>query len=177
MTEAETTSTTEQDIERLDREAREALDRLADKREDLAKQHEATGLAETRRREREEERRREAVEKTREKARKAAEKFGGRRLALEERAEEEAATLVATLEELKGLDIEHRRARAAVDGPAPQKVFSDFPRELLAWFRGRFSAAVPGIGRDYRAEFRSMGPSLPERDPLTPKSSPKGSEG
>ncbi len=169
MSKTETTSAAEQDIERLDREAREALDRLADRREELAKQHEATELAEERRLERQEERRREEAEKAREKALKAAQKIGGRRLALEERAEEEAATLAATLEELKGLDIEHRRARASVDGLAPQKIFSDFPRELLPWFRGRFSTAVPGIGRDYRADFRSMGPSLPERDPLTPK--------
>lgn len=172
MTEAGATSTTGQDIERLDREAREALDRLADKREELAKQHEATELAEERRREREEERRRKEAEKVREKARKAAQKLGEGRLALEERAEKEAAMLVATLEELKVLDVEHRRARTAADhGARPEKVFSDFPRELLAWFRGRFNAAVPGVGSDYRADFRSMGPSLPERDPLTPKAS------
>lgn len=164
--------TTEQDIERLDREAREALDRLAQKREELAKQHQATELAEERRREREEERRSKDEEKRREKARKEAEKLGEERLALEERAEEEATALLATLQELKSFDIEHRRAWAAVEGNAPQKVFSDFPRELSAWFRGRFNAgfegAVPGIGTD-----PFEGKSLPERDPLTPEASPK----
>lgn len=46
--------TAEQDVERLDRETREALNRLADKREELARRHEATELAEERRQEREE---------------------------------------------------------------------------------------------------------------------------
>lgn len=104
------------------------------------------------------------------KGRKEAEKIGRKRLTLEERAEEEAATLAATLEELRSLDVEHRRALAAVEhGARPEKVFSDFPRELLAWFKGRFNGAVPGVGTDYRAGFRGVGPSLPERDPLTPK--------
>lgn len=89
---------------------------------------------------------------------------------LEERTEKEAATLVATLEELRALDVEHHRALVAADhGTRPDKVFSDFPRELLAWFKGRFNGAVPGVGTDYRAGFRGAGPSLPERDPLAPK--------
>lgn len=53
----------EKGIEALNKEAREAMDRLADKREELQNQLAATELAEKRQREREEERRRtEAAE-------------------------------------------------------------------------------------------------------------------
>jgi hypothetical protein len=99
-----------------------------------------------------------------------ADKLGERRLQLEERAEEEAAALAATLEELLALDTEHRRAvekayGADVGASLGQDlgVFSrTFAQELCDWFRGRFGGAIEGIGSDLRE-----GLALPERDALT----------
>lgn len=166
---------TEEEVEALDREAREALDRLADKREELGRQHRGTELAEQRRREREEERRREeereAAERGERRRREELERLGEGRLALEERAEEEARALIATLEELKGHDAEHRMALAS--GPGGFTVHDmppDFGRELNAWFAGRFGGiggVIPTAGHDFRGRA-----TLPERDPLTPKRAP-----
>ncbi len=158
-------------IEDLDRQAREALDRLADKREELERQHRATELAEGTRQEREEERRRleapEAKEREERRRLEALERMGKERLRLEERAEEQAATLVSTLEELIAFDRRHRRALA----PGGFSVFEappDLAGEVSAWFRCRFGEVVPGLGSDVRApSFGKPGPSLPERDPLT----------
>lgn len=159
-----------QEIEDLDREAREALDKLADKREELKRQHRATALAAERQREREEQRRLEvaAQAKEREERRRQEQlqRMGKERLRLEERAEEQAAALVATLEELLAFDRRHRRALGpfSVHDAPP-----DLGRELMpSWFRGRFNGVVPGLGSDVRAPaFGQPGPSLPERDPLT----------
>ncbi|MDP9474549.1 MAG: hypothetical protein M3R38_02425 [Actinomycetota bacterium] len=158
-------------IEDLDRRAREALDRLADKREELERQHRATELAEERRQEREAQRRRKEAQEAKEREERrrleALERMGKERLRLEERAEEEAATLVSTLEELIAFDRCHRRALA----PGGFSVFAappDLAGEISAWFRGRFGGIVPGLGSDVRApSFGKPGPSLPERDPLT----------
>lgn len=162
----------EQEIQTLDAEAREALDKLADRREELERQHQGTALAAERQREREEERRREEERKASEKeeARRLEEldRLGKERLALQERAEAEVGTLIATLEELLAFDQAHRRALAP-EGLTVHDAPPDFARELRAWFLGRFNRAVPGIGFDYRATGSlSPGPGLPERDPLTP---------
>lgn len=170
-TEQKVSTELQKEIETLDREAREALDRLADKREELARRHRATDLAARRQREREEERRleeeREAKEHEERRLEEELERMAGERLALEERAEEQAAALAATLEELHAFDGRHLQALGpfSVGGASPP----DLPREISAWFRGRFNAVVPGLGSDYRAEYGKAGPSLPERDPLTPK--------
>ena len=159
----------EKEIEDLDQEAREALDRLADKREELQRQHQATDLAAERQRERGEERRRQEAEKAEKKAREEAERLGGERLRLEVLAEEQAKALGATLGELLALDPRHRRAVEAAWGKAPGQLFSrTFTEELRDWFRGRFKEVIPGIGGDLRE-----GLALPERDALTPKVSPK----
>jgi hypothetical protein len=127
------------EIEDLDREAREALDRLADRGEEL-------------------------------------ERMSQERLQLEERAEEQAAGLVATLEELLAFDRRHRRALA----PAGFSVYDappDLAGEISWWFRGFFGGVVPDLGSDVRAPgYGKAGPSLPERDPLTPTASeaPRG---
>lgn len=157
------------DIETLDQEAREALDRLADKREELAREHKATELAAERQREREEQCRqkeqREAREKEEARRREEAERLGEKRRVLEVRAEEEAAALVSTLEELLALDPVHVSAVAAAYGRVPEQRSSlTFPRVLLGWFIGRFKAVVPGIGFDSW----EGNPPLRERDALTP---------
>jgi hypothetical protein len=102
------------------------------------------------------------------------ERLGQERLQLEERAEREAETLRTTLEELLAFDRTHRRVigperfSIRADSPAPP----DLPREIAAWFRGRFKKAIPAIGEDYRSpSYGKAGPSLPERDPLTPTAS------
>jgi hypothetical protein len=165
----------EQEIEDLDREAREALDRLADKREEMERRHQATDFAAQRQREREEKRwRREAAEtQERERRRRVekAEELGRRRLELEERAEGQARALVSTLEDLLALDPRHERAVRAAHGKAPaQFVSMTFRQVLSGWFVGRFGGThglFPGIGHDARE-----GLGLVERDALTP---PKGS--
>ncbi|MDP9439872.1 MAG: hypothetical protein M3P49_14215 [Actinomycetota bacterium] len=159
--------TTDKTIETLDKEAREALDRLADRREVLAREHAATELAAERQRERERERLRregaEAAERENERLRAKAAELGERRRALEERAEEEAEALAATMGELLRLDPGHVRALQKAHGKAPQQRFSQtFPRLLGAWFRGRFGEVVGGIGYD---PFGGAG--LLERDALT----------
>ncbi|MDP9481538.1 MAG: hypothetical protein M3R38_38725 [Actinomycetota bacterium] len=63
---------TYKDIKTLDREAREALDRLAAKREELQRQLETTELTEKRLREREEERRSAEAEEAERKAEEEA---------------------------------------------------------------------------------------------------------
>lgn len=176
MTEQKTTNEAGQlreseELEALDRRAREALDELADKREELARRHRATDLAAGRQREREEERRREREREAREREerrrREKLEAMATERLALEERAEEQSAALIATLGELLALDRRHRQALGPFSVRAGEAPPPDLPREISAWFRGRFGAVVPGLGSDYRAAFGSAGPSLPERDPLT----------
>ncbi len=155
----------EKEIEDLDREAREALDKLADKREELEKQHRATELAEERKREREavererreEERRRKALAE----ARRRADEIGAKRRRLEERAEAEIAAFTGTLRELLDLDPTHHKAlREAERSVRSQELFS---RTLLVWTIGRLNPVLEGIGHDYLD-----GKPLPERDPLTP---------
>jgi hypothetical protein len=163
----------EQEIQDLDREAREALDKLADKREELERQHRATELADERQREREAERKteeeREASEREHRKAVEEAGKLGRERLALEERAEREAKALAATMGELLELDPRHRRSVEAAWGKAPEQLYSlSFPRVLGSWFRGRFEGVAPGIGHDLHE-----GEGLPARDTLTPEAAPK----
>ena len=155
-------------IEVLDREAREALDRLADRREELAREHAATELAAGRQKEREQEKvlqeRREAQERQQERLRARATELGAKRLQLEERAEEEAAALIATLQELLALDPGHARALQAAYGKAPQQLYSwTFSRLLRDWFMDRFNKVVPGIGFPVRE-----GLALAEYDALTP---------
>ncbi len=90
--------------------------------------------------------------------------MGNKRRELEVLAEEKAAALVSTLEELLALDPDHRRAVEAAFGEAPHQLWSrTFSRELADWFRGRFNAIVPIPGNDLRE-----GLTLPERDALTP---------
>ena len=161
---------TQKDIATLDREAREALDRLADRREALAREHAATELAAGRQREREQERirreRAEAEERERERLRARAAELGERRRALEERAEEEAEALAATIGELLRLDPGHGRALQAAYGKAPAQRFGQpFPRVLDAWIRGRLNKVLTGLGQDPLG-----GVGLVERDPLTPAS-------
>lgn len=159
----------EKEIEVLDKEAREALDKLADKREELEREHRATDLAAERQREREEERKAEE-EREHRRAVEEARKLGEERLRLEVLAEEQAEALRATLEELLALDPDHRRAVEAAFGEAPEQLWSrTFSRELADWFRGRFKEVVPGIGGDLRE-----GLALPERDALTPKEGESG---
>lgn len=67
-----TTEKLTKEIKALDAEARTALDRLADKREELERQHQATELAAERQREREEERRRQEAEEGERKAEEEA---------------------------------------------------------------------------------------------------------
>ena len=165
----ESTSTEQQkSIEALDREAREALDRLADRREALAREHAATELASQRQKEREQERirreRAEAAERERERLRARAREMGERRRALEERAEEEASALAGTLQELLALDPGHARALQAAHGEAPQQLYSwTFSRLLRDWFMDRFNKVLPGVGFPVR-----QGLALTEYDALTP---------
>jgi chromosome segregation ATPase len=161
--------TTEKTIEALNREAREALDRLADRREALAREHAATELAAERQKEREEERirreRAEAAERENERLRAKAAELGERRLALEERAEREAEALGATLQEILALDPGHARAVRAAHGRVPEQRYSQaFARILGGWFRGKFREVVPGIGVDNW----EGNPTLAARDALTP---------
>jgi hypothetical protein len=71
------TNQLEQEVESLDREAREALDRLADRREGLPRQLRETELAETRQREREEKRHRKHRELSPKQLRRVLEGGGG----------------------------------------------------------------------------------------------------
>lgn len=159
------------EIEALDREARAALDRLADKREEIERRHRETDLAAGRQRERGQERRREEARKAEERERRrrveAAENLGQKRLALELKAEEQAGALLSTLQELLELDPRHERAVRAAHGKAPaQFVSMPFERVLSDWFRGRFGGThglFPVIGHDVRD-----GLGLVERDALTP---------
>ena len=158
----------QKDIATLDREAREALDRLADRREALAREHAATELAAERQREREQERirqeRAEAEERERERLRARAREMGERRRALEERAEDEAAALAATMEELLALDPGHARALQKAHGKAPEQRFSwTFSRVLRDWFVDRFNPVVGGVGH---AIWHDV--ALVKRDALTP---------
>lgn len=101
---AETTTPTgiEEEIEVLDQDAREALDKLADKREELQRQLKATELAEGKERERQEERRRrereEAERKAEEEAQARREKIAREMGELEAEREELANRLVEVLE-------------------------------------------------------------------------------
>lgn len=162
-------STEQKDIETLDKEAREALDRLADRREELAREHRATELAADRQKEREQERlrqeRAEAAERESERLRARAAELGAKRRALEVRAEEEAAALAGTLQELLALDPSHIRAvQAAHGGSAPmQRSSQTFTRVLDTWLRGRIGKTLTGFGFDpYDGE------ALAQRDALTP---------
>ena len=156
-------------IEVLDKEAREALDRLADKREELAREHAATELAAGRQREREQERvrreRAEAAEREQERLRARATELGAKRLRLEERAEEEAAALAATLQELLALDPGHARAARAAGQKAEQRYSSSFDRVLRDWFVDVFGPVVGGVGH---AVWKGV--ALAEREALTPGS-------
>lgn len=174
MTEQTTNEQFGKEIEALDREAREALDRLADKREELEKRHQATELAATRQKERDEERReekeRERAEREHRKAVEEAGRLGKERLRLEALAEEQAETLNATLKELLALDPDHRRAVQSAWGTAPEQRFSQsFAWVVLSWFIGRFNSVVPGIGFDPWED----NPPLVERDALTPSEAQK----
>lgn len=164
----ESTSTEQQKtIEDLDREAREALDRLADRREALAREHAATELAAERQREREQERirqqQREAQEHQQERLRVRAAELGEKRRALEVRAEEEAAVLSATLQELLALDPGHARAVRAAGQKAEQRYSASFDRVLRDWFVDVFNPVVGGVGH---AIWHDV--ALVERDALTP---------
>lgn len=154
-------------IEDLDREARQALDRLADRREALAREHKATELAAQRQREREQERnrqhQREAQERQQERLRVRAAELGEKRRALEVRAEEEAAALSATLQELLALDPGHARAVRAAGQKAEQRYSSSFDRVIRDWFVDVFNPIVGGVG--YAVWH---GVALVERDQLTP---------
>ena len=155
------------EIEALDREAREALDRLADKRAELQRQLRDTDLAAERHAEREQERRekeeREAREREERRRREELAGMGKARLVLEQRAEQEAASLFSTLEELTSLDGVHWRALSAAGGTPPTQMLR---RELVAWLGGRLGEFSPAS--DYRSTHPSPGPDLPTRDPLTP---------
>jgi DNA repair exonuclease SbcCD ATPase subunit len=101
------TNASTKDIEDLDREAREALDKLADKREELQRQLEETKLAEQRQRERGEELRRqeelEADQLAEEEARARREKITGEADQLEAEREELANRLQEIIERLQFL--------------------------------------------------------------------------
>ena len=159
----------EKDIATLDREAREAMDRLADRREELAREHAATELAAERQREREQERirreRADAAEREQERLRVRVAELGERRRALEVRAEEEAEALAATLGELLRLDPGNARALQKAGQKAEQRYSSSFERVLRDWFVDRFGKVVGGIGH---AVWK--GSALTERDALTPQS-------
>ncbi len=177
MSEVKNEANIEQEIQDLDREAREALDRLADKRGELERQHRATGLAAERKREREAERRmeaeREAEEREHRRAVGEAERLGRERLALEERAEREAEALAATMGGLLELDPRHRRSVEAAWGKAPEQLYSmSFTRVLGSWFRGRFEGVAPGIGHDLHE-----GEGLAARDTLAPEAAPGEADG
>lgn len=163
-----TTEKLTKEIAALDQEARDSLDKLADKREELERQHRATELAAERQREREEERRREeereAEEREQLRRREEADKLGRERLRLEVLAEEQAEALNVTLGKLLELDPGHRRAVVEVWGTAPEQIWGrSFPRELLDWFLDCFGGTMPGIGHPIRECL-----ALPERDALTP---------
>lgn len=125
----------EKEIEVLDREARESLDRLAAKREELQRQLETTELTEKRLREREEERRRaeaeEAERKAEEEAKARREKIAEEMGELDAEREGLAKRLAEILErhqelnwemiqEVNRYDTERANGMAVAHGSAPR---------------------------------------------------------
>jgi hypothetical protein len=146
---------------------------VPEKREELEQRHRVNERAANRQREREKVRRREqegqAKEREGDERREKLERMAKKRLQLEERTEEQAKALRTTLEELLALDWAHKRTLGPFSIRAGEPPPPDLARELSAWFRSLFGGIVSGLGSDVLApSYGKAGPSLSERDPLSP---------
>lgn len=132
----------QQEIVALDREAREAMDRLADKREELEKQHRATSLAAERQREREEERRRqeqeEAERKAAEEAKARREKIAEKRRELEAERERLANRIIEILSRLEELDGELVEEANLYDTERANAMMRSFAGRHRRWLKEKF---------------------------------------
>ena len=144
---------------------------VLEKREE--QRHRVTERAANRQREREEVRRREqerqAKEREGDERREKMEMIAKERLQLKEHTEEQAKALRTTLGELLAFDQVHRRTLGPFSIRAGEPPPPDLARELSAWFRSLFGGIVSGLGSDVPTpSYGKAGPSLPERDPLSP---------
>ena len=118
---------------------------------ELAREEEDRRGAEARERKREEARQHAAEE---------ARKLAGKRLELEQAAEEQAAALVETLQALVALDADHRRAIGASGGSVPTMPVVGL---VAGWLSSVFKPLGMHLGGD-----AFDGASLSDRDTLTP---------
>lgn len=136
-------TTKQKSIEVLDQEARGALDRLADKREELAREHKATELAAGRQREREEERRRgeaeEAERRAEEEAKSRREKIAEEMGELDAEREGLARRLVEILERYQELNWEMIQEVSRYDTERANAMAVRHSNAPYAWVEDRLS--------------------------------------
>lgn len=151
-----TTEGLQQEIQTLDQEAREVLDRLADRRVELEQLHRKTQLADQRRIEREEEAERKAQEKLAEEARQKAiaeyRKLANQRQDLEAKAEEAMVSLLDALAALLPLEgqqnIQARRAGLEVNNGL---------RALVQhWLETRLALLLPQVSEFHELYHRPL---------------------
>ena len=134
--------TGDEELARLDREAREALDRLADRREQLERRHEATALAAERAQKREEERRRREAEEAQRKAEEAArlrrEEIAEETRALEDERDELAGRIVAIIERLRELDSRMVEEASLYDTERANALISSQRGRHRSWLKRTF---------------------------------------
>lgn len=123
-------------------QVREALDRLADRREELARCHQATDLAAQRQREREEERRRreaeEAEGKAREEARARREQIAEETSGLVAELEGLADRILGGIESLEELDLRLLDEVAPRDTERANRLAREIPGRHRRWLQERF---------------------------------------
>ncbi len=143
-TEAPTAMGIEEEIGVLDREAREALDALADKRAELQRQLEATERAAERQRERDAERRRreqeEAERKAGEEAKARQEKIAAEVRQLEAEREGLATRLREINESLAELDERMVQEVSSRDTEHANRLILTYRGRHRRWIKERFGA-------------------------------------
>lgn len=158
----------EKEIQALDQEARQAMDRLADKREELQSQLEATELAAERQDQREEEHRRAEAEDAKRRAREEAQaryqSLAEARYAAEESFEDLAYKLLETLKRLEEINVD-QRSQARRVGLSVQYPIGTTLRDLVERRLGHLLKGWSPILRSGLHPSQGTVP-LPEVDPF-----------
>jgi len=150
-------SNAEKEVEVLDREAREALDRLTDRREELRRELRATELAAAREEERADAELKAAEELHRqavlEKARREYRKIAEERYSLEVEIEESLDKALAGLSHLEKLETELNRAAQPAELPTRHDLaLTTIPN----WLRSRLHPYLPEVGELHVTYRRSL---------------------
>jgi chromosome segregation ATPase len=134
----------QKEIEALDKEAREAMDKLADKREELQRQLKATELAEERQREREELKRRKATEEAQrrrvEEAKSRCEELHREAAGLSEERDALAARLKEIFAEQSELAMQMQQAVYVYDPERANQIATDSVGAHQTWLADTFAS-------------------------------------